>query len=466
MKTILLTTVLLFCAVESFAQKTKVDLKDILLERRDKISGNKIILLKDGTFQLKTKERYYKFDSKGSQIGTPEENPFGGQKYRESAKSYFDAKDDIDYYYDGVSGFYVTKFKSSGPNEYASIPLPKSADLSSAGEPVYNSLLTLDADNFILLSAYKGRTTATHSNIPVNKDKVDFFIRIVKINIRTKEVAESFRFINKLDASKKEFNNIDVVSFELIDHKISVGVLLANSQKANESSDAYVELFGNYQLWDIDLNSDSEEKITSVPLKTTNKTRYCNFFFNSSNVYISWTETIDKDAYALFYKKLSFENGSWSETYKEFPQDVLTLTYPGYPLPVSDYKFPNGDMGYKIIGVIAKGRLDKKPTERVFLFNENGEVTIHDIKKSNSLWYEDEVHGGVIDYEWDHQVPDELIVSLTAPLLEKSKMMNYLYYGNEYEIRAVGDNLMIVHSDWRATNTKPDYILEIILLPL
>jgi|GEM_PF-3292983 len=465
MKTILLTTVLLFCAAKSFAQTTKVDLKDILLERRDKISGNEIIILKDGTFQLKTKDRYYKFDAKGSQIGTPEENPFGGQKYRESAESHFDDQNDINYYYDGVGAFYVTKFKSAGPNEYASVPFPKFADLSSAGAPVYNSLKTLDADNFILLSAYKGRTTATHGNIPVNKDNVDFFIRIVKINIRTKEVKESFRFINKLGASKKDFNTIDVVSFALIDHTISVGVLLANSKRPDESLGTYTELSGSYQVWNIDLDSDSEEKITSVPLQTTDKTRYATFYFSASNVAISWTETLNRDAYALFHKQLSYADGSWNETYKAFPQDVLTLAFPGYPLPVSDYKFPDGEMGYKVVGVIAKGPLDKNPKERIFLFNEQDEVTTHDIKKSSSLWYKDEMKGGMVDYEWDHQVSDELIVSLTAPLLEKSKM-HYIYYGSGCEKRAVDGNLMLIHYDWRATNTKPDYMLEITQLPL
>ena len=464
MKIVLVTTLFVFCAGKSFTQTSaKADLKEILMEKRDKIEGNRTIILKDGTFQLQTKEHCYKFDSNGKLIGTPEENPNGEAKYRETSEEYPDREKDINYYFDGKDKFYITKYKSSGPNEYASVQFPEFADLSSAGQPVYHSIESIDDDNLILLSAYKGRTTITHKGIPVDKDKVDFFIRVVKVNIKTKEVTESFRFVNQLNASKKEFNDIDVVSFGMVDHKIRVGVLLANDDKEDEYSQVYSSMNGTYELWDIDLDSQTEEKIATVPVKMADKAKKCLFYFTSSIVYMCWTESIDKEAYSLSFKQLDFDGDEWKETFKAFPKDILSLKT-AYPIPVNHYQLPNGDWEYKVIGVIAKGVLDKNPTERVFTFKENDEVTIHDIKKSNSLWYENS-EGMQVDYEMEHEVSDELIVSLTAPLLPKSKM-NYLFYGNGYTTRAVGNDLMIVHYDWRATAGKPDFMLDIVKLPL
>lgn len=465
MKT-LLTSVVVMCSVVLSAQTVKVDFKELLLERRDKIANNEIIILKDGTFQLKTKAYYYKFDSKGNPIGVPEANGSGDGKYSETATSYSDLENDVYYYFDGKSQFFVTKFKSDAPNEYASVPFPKLADISSAGEPIYSSLETVDDDRFVLISAYKGRTTLTHDGIPSDKNQVDCFVRIVMINIKTKTVVESFRFINKINAAKKEFNNIDVSSFSLEGNKLRIGVLICNSTSDSpEQSTYYTKVDGTYQLWDVDLDSEEETKIASVPVKTPENTRFCWFYGGSSGIYMSWTELIDKkqDGYALFNKEVIYDDGEWEEKTKKFPDDILRISFPGYPLPVSSYKFPDGSFGYRIVGVLAKGPLDKNPVDRVFLFDQNDQVTIHDVKNASILIYED--GDEFKDYEEDHEVSLELMESFKAPLLEKSKM-NYLYKGNDFVCRAVDGNLIVIHYDWRATNTKPDYMIEITRLPL
>jgi hypothetical protein len=463
---ILLTGVVVMCYAILSAQTVKVDLKEILLDKRDKIANNDIIILNNGKFQLKTKAYYYKFDSNGVPIGAPEANGSGDGKYSETATSYSDLENDIYYYYDGKSQFFVTKFKSDSPNEYASVPFPELADISSAGEPIYSSLETVDDDRFVLISAYKGRSPLTHNGIPSDKNKVDCFVRIVNINIKTKEVVESFRFINKIDAGKKDFNNIDISSFSLEGNKLRIGVLICNSiNDSKEYSTYYTKVDGTYQLWDVDLDSEEETMVASVSVKTPENTRYCWFYGGSSGIYMDWTETIDKkqDGYALFNKEVIYDEGEWKEKTKKFPEDILTIRFPGYPLPVSSYKFPDGTYGYRIVGVLAKGPLDKNPMNRVFIFDQNDQVTIHDVKNSSVLIYKD---GDVLkDYEEDHEVPAEFLESLKAPLLEKSKM-NYLYKDNDFVCRLAGQNLIIIHYDWRATNSKPDYMIEITKLPL
>ncbi|WP_294674114.1 hypothetical protein [uncultured Fluviicola sp.] len=453
-----------FTSFNLCAQNVKVDLKDILLERRDEISPNYINVLNDGTILFKAKEHYYKFDLNGKLIGSPEKNGSGNVKYNPEASSILDTENDLLLYFNGKDQLTITKFHGDRPNEYSTIPFPKLKDVSDAGSPAYSSVKMINEKEIIILEAYNGRSNVTHSAIAMDKNKVDYFLRAVKINTETKEVIESFKFINKLNVGKKDFNTIDVRSVNVVNGKIVVGVLICNSVKADEYNPYYRKIDGSYELWEVDLDSDEEKMIQSIPIKTPVNTRSCLLSCNESGYLMNWTESVEKENYfGLCTKYVLYEKGELKESVKKFPTDVLALRFPGNPIDIEYDKAKNGEYSYRIVGNVGKGPLDNNPTQRVFLFGENDEVTITDVKSGAELKYWK--NGKEINYSESHNISPDFIASLEAPLLKKSAM-NYLYKGNYYTLRGVNDELIIVHCDWRATLAKPDCIFEIIRLPL
>jgi len=70
-----------------------------------------------------------------------------------------------------------------------------------------------------------------------------------------------------------------------------------------------------------------------------------------------------------------------------------------------------------------------------------------------------------MNYALDHELIKEELDRLGKSLL-KNSVMNYLYTGSGLRSRKVGNELMLIHYDWRATNGKPDYMIQVTKLAL
>ena len=467
MKTILTSSfILLFGSL--FAQNAVTDLSDILLEKRDKIDNNYIYIQEDGSFQLITKEHFYKFDSNGKPVGSPEENKTPEGSYKNGVAdpmSGYIEKYDILYDYDGNGHMTFYKLNSNSPNELTSISFPALESVSSVmGGTVSSSIHFIDEENVIMVHGFVASSQNSHKGAKTPKGSYSSFIRVIKANLKTKKVEESYHFIDKIVTSGK-CNDIKVQINNIEKDKVSFGVFAGNSIGGEYEPKNKIQ--GTYQLWELDLNSKEESKIAEVPVKTTEKTRYSYVFFGDKIVYTVWTEEIPKEnSYALFTSVSHYKDGEWVEEKVNFPSDVVSIKFPGAPLIVSDYTMKDGKKVHYIQGDFAKTKQDKTIKNRLVILNDAGEMTFKEMHSNVEAWAFGYLEGDKqVNYALEKELTKEELDRLGEPLLKKSAM-NYLYTGSGIMSRKVGNELILVHYDWRATNGKPDYMLQVTKLAL
>ncbi|MDF3028552.1 MAG: hypothetical protein K0S23_2859 [Fluviicola sp.] len=457
------TFIALFGAL--FAQNSVIDLSDILLERRDKIDNNRIYIQEDGSFQLITPEHFYKFDSNGKPLGSPEENKTPEASYKNGLYdpvSGYNRKGDILYDYDGNGHLTFYKLNSSSPNEFTSISFPALESVNSVSGKGSGSLYFLDDENVMMVHGFVARSQNSHKELKTPKGTYSSFIRVVKANLKTKKAEESYHFIDKISSGK--FNDIKIEINAAEKNKVSFGVFIGNSIGGEYEPQNKVN--GTYQLWELDLDSNEETMITELPVKTTEKTRYCYLFFGNNMVSTFWTEEIPKaNSFALFASAMSYKNGEWVEEKINFPE-AISIKFPGVPLFVSDYTMKDGKKVHYVQGDFAKTKQDKTIRNRMVILNDAGELLFKDMHTNVEAWVFDYFEGDKhVNYALEYELTKEELDKLGEPLLKKSAM-NYLYSDSGVMSRKVGNELMLVHYDWRATNGKPDYMLEVVKLPL
>lgn len=466
MKTILTSSFILFFW-SLFAQNT-VDLSDILLEKRDKIDNNYIYIQKDGSFQLVTQEHFYKFDSNGKPLGTPEENKTPEGSYKNGVAdpmSGYMKKYDVWYDYDGNGHLTFYKLNSGSQNELTSISFPALESVSNVtGGTGSSSIHFIDEENIIMVHGFVASSQNSHKGVKTPKGSYSSFIRVIKANLKTKKAEESYHFIDKIVTSGK-CNDIRVQINEIEKDKVSFGVFAGNSIGGEYEPKNKVQ--GTYQLWELDLNSKEEIKITEVPVKTSDKTRYCYMFFGNKIVYTVWTEEIAKEnSFALFRSIMNYKDGEWGEEKVNFPPDVISIKFPGAPLMVSDYMMKNGKKVYYIQGDFAKTKQDKTIRNRLMILNDAGEMMFKDMHSNVEASAFNYSEGDKnMNYALENELTKEQLDRLGEPLLKKSAM-NYMYKGSGIMSREVDNELILIHYDWRATNGKPDYMIQVTKLAL
>lgn len=463
---IILTSTFIAIFGAFFAQNSVIDLSDILLEKRDNISDNQIYIQENGSFQLVTQEHFYKFNSDGKPVGQPEENKTPQASYKNGTSdpiSGYAVKQNMVYDYDGNGHLTLYRLNSNSPNELIEFSFPA---LESVGNVLSKSsgvIKFVDDENVVLILGYAARSENSHKGAKTPKGVYNSFIRVIKANIKTKKVEDSFHFIDKITGPAKQFDvRININGLE--GNKVEFGVFVGNSIGGEYEPKTKVE--GTYQLWELDLESKEEHMITEVPVKTSDKTRYCFVFFGST-IYTIWTEEIPKsNNFALFASTSSYKNGEWSENKISFPADVVSLKFPGVPLLPSSHGMKDGSTVYYIQGDFAKTKQDKTIRNRLVILNDGGEITFKDMHSKVDAWMLGYLDGEkYMNYALDNELTKEELDKLGEPLLKKSAM-NYLYTGSGVKSRKVGNELMLIHYDWRATNGKPDYMLEVIKLHL
>jgi hypothetical protein len=466
MKTIL-TNTFIFLVGGLFAQNAVTDLSDILLEKRDKIAENHIYIQQDGSFQLITQEHFYKFDSNGKPVGTPEENKTPESSYKNGTSdplAGYLASKEIYYNYNGNGHLTLYKLNSGSTNELTDISFPP---LESVGNVLSESsglIHFVDDENVVLILGYAARSGNSHKEAKTPKGVYNSFIRVIKANIKTKEVEDSFHFIDKITGPAKQ-NDIRVEINALKDNKVNFGVFVGVSVGAQYEPKSKIQ--GTYQLWELDLESKEETKISEVEVKTSEKTRYAYIFFGNSGFYSVWTEEILKsNNFALFASSVGYKNGEWSESKVSFPADIISIKFPGAPIIPSNHEMKDGSTVYYIQGDFAKTKQDKTVRNRLVILNDAGEVTFKDMHTNVDAWSFSYKDGDKLtNYVLDNELTKEELDRLGEPLLKKSAM-NYLYKGSGISSCKVGNELMLVHYDWRATNGKPDYMIQVTKLAL
>jgi hypothetical protein len=466
MKTILTGTfILMFGAL--FAQNSVIDLSDILLEKRDNISMNQIYIQEDGSFQLVTQEHFYKFNSDGKPVGQPEENKTPKASYKNGTSdpiSGYAVKQNMVYDYDGNGHLTLYRLNSSSPNELIEFSFPALESVENVLSKSSGVIKFVDDENVVLILGYAAHSENSHKGVKTPKGVYNSFIRMIKANIKTKKVEDSFHFIDKITGPAKQFD-VRVKINGLEGNKVNFGVFVGSSIGGEYEPKSKIQ--GTYQLWELDLESKEEKKITEIAVKTSEKTRFAYVFFGNNGFYSIWTEEIPKsNNFALFSSSTGYKNGEWVENKVDFPSDVVSIKFPGAPIIPSNHEMKDGSTVYYIQGDFAKTKQDKTIRNRLVILNESGEVTFKDMHTNLNVWAFGYLDGDKsMNYALDYELTKEELDKLGEPLLKKS-VMNYLYTGSGVTSRKVGNELMLVHYDWRATNGKPDYMLEVVKLSL
>lgn len=465
MKKILISTFILMVG-SVFAQNSVTDLSEILLEKRADISGNQIYIQENGSFQLVTHSHFYKFDSNGKPVGQPEENKTPESSYKNGTSdpiSGYATKQNMVYNYDGNGHLTLYRLNSNSPNELIDFSFPALESVSNVLSKSSGSFHFVDDENVVLILGYAARSENSHKEAKTPKGVYNSFIRVIKANIKTKKVEDSFHFIDKITGPAKQYD-IRVEINGLEGNKVNFGVFVGVSIGGEYEPKSKIQ--GTYQLWELDLESKEETKITEVPVKSSDKTRFCYVYFGTG-VYTIWTEEIPKsNNFALYKSFLTYKDGEWSEKKTSFPADVISIKFPGVPLFPSDHQMKDGSMVHYIQGDFAKTKQDKTIRNRLVILNDNGEVTFKDMHSNVQAWMLGYSDGDKsMNYALDYELTKEQLDKLGEPLLKKS-VMNYVSTGSGVRSRKVGDELMLIHYDWRATNGNPDYMLQVTKLPL
>lgn len=466
MKTIL-TNTFIFLVGSLFAQNEVTDLSDILLEKREKISYNRIYIQEDGAFQLVTQEHFYKFDSNGKPVGSPEENRTPEASYKNGTSdpiSGYSPKDNIHYDYDGNGHLTLYKLNSGSPNELIDISFPPLESVGNVLSKASGSIYFVDDENVVLVLGYAARSENSHKGAKTPKGVYNSFIRVIKANMKTKKVEDSFHFIDKITGPAKQFDvRVEINGLE--GNKVDFGVFVGTSVGGEYEPKSKIQ--GTYQVWELDLETKEETKITEVVVKTSEKTRFAYVHFGNGAVYSTWTEEIPKsNSFALFSSQMNYKDGEWVESKVSFPADVVSIKFPGAPIIPSSHEMKDGTTVHYIQGDFAKTKQDKTIRNRLVILNESGEVTFKDMHTNVQAWafgYKD--GDKYLNYALENELTKEELDRLGEPLLKKSAM-NYLYSDSGIMSRKVGNELMLVHYDWRATNGKPDYMLQVTKLKL
>lgn len=225
---------------------------------------------------------------------------------------------------------------------------------------------------------------------------------------------------------------------------------------------------GTYQLWDINLDDKTERKLAETKIESTPDTRFCIPTYFKDGYLMIWTEPIDKTSeFALFGEKVTYEDGEWKREKIIFPSKEIRIGFPGMPEGINSYEMKDGNTVYYIQGKFGEKRRDKNAVDGLAILDEHGEVTFKPLAENVNSW-NFSFYDGVkwCNYILDNDVSAEQLEMFGRPLLKESKMMNYLYKQNGLVSRKIGDELFFIHYDYRATNGRPDYLIQLIHLPL
>ena len=466
MKTTLTTTFILLIG-SLFAQNLAIDLSGILLEKRDKIDNNQIYIQDDGSFQLVTQERFYKFDINGKSTGIPEDNKTPEASYKnglyDPLSGYIQNKNML-YDYDGNGHLTLYKLNSNSPNELISFSFPALESVSNVSGEASSLIEFIDEENLVMVHGFVASSQNSHKGVKTPKGFYSSFIRVIKANITTGKVEESYHFIDKISSGRA--NDFRVQITDIDKNKISFGVFIGNSIGAMEYGPKN-KIDGSYQLWELDLDSNEENMITEIPVKTAEKTRYTDVYFWKNMVSRFWTEEIPKtNSYALFASVMSYKNGEWVEDKISLPADVVSIKFPGEPLIVWDYTMKDGEIIHYIQGDFAKTKQDKTIRNRLVVLSEGKEVTFREMHSNVQAWSLNYTDGDkIFNYALENELTADQLDKLGEPLLKKT-VMEYPYSGSGLVSRKIGKELMLIHYDWRATNGKPDYMIQVTKLAL
>lgn len=466
MKTILTSAFILLIG-SLFAQNAVTDLSDILLEKRDGINDHQIYIQEDGSFQLITQEHFYKFDSNGKPVGSPEDNKTPESSYKNGTSdpmSGYSPKNNIYYDYNGNGHLTLYKLNSESPNEMTDISFPPIGSVGNVLSKASGSIHFVDDENVLLILGYAARSQNSHKETKTPKGVYNSFIRVIKANINTKKVEDSFHFIDKITGPAKQ-SDVRVQINGLEGNKVSFGVFVGTSVGGEYEPKSKIQ--GTYQIWELDLDTNEETKIAEVAVKTSEKTRFAYIHFGDGSVYSVWTEEIPKsNNFALFYSSTTYKNGEWVENKISFPTDAVVIKFPGAPIFPSSHTMKDGTIIHCIQGDFAKTKQDKTVRNRLVILNESGEVTFRDMHTNLHTWQFGYKDGDkYLNYALDNELTKEELERLGEPLLKKSAM-NYIYSGSGVTSRKIGNELMVVHYDWRATNGRPDYMIQVTKLAL